>query len=70
MENLGMHHLSLAEAMAQIEAIRYRVMVMGRNDSEKERIDRIEKQLSDGKYSPERALEEAIKLFETKQDYN
>ena len=58
------------QARCQILAIQGEVYLMGANDSEFNSFDKILEKLEKGEIAPSLAVDEAIKIKDSKQDYH
>lgn len=57
-------------AVETIKAIKQEVNVLGANDFEIPRLDELIRQIEAGETTPEKAIEEATSIRDSKQDYH
>ena len=74
LENSGDEHLegniTKEQAIADIMGLRQYIYLLGANDSEFNEIDKILKDLDDGKIEPINAVQAVAKIEARKQDYH
>jgi len=62
--------ITVTEAVAFIENIRNQIAVMGANDSEMDDLNQIRSAMESEKISPQEAMNKALEIKNSKQDYH